>query len=318
MPIVFSDLHLREKSEDVCFRVLDEIGNLAARGDKRIIFCGDFWHIRYAIHVRLLNKVSAVLRRWDQLGLHVDFVPGNHDQIDVEGTNALEVFEAFPRVRVWSEPGVVDGIGFVPHRKHALDQARVLDYAADNGAALIYSHFGVRGSMMNSRQADQEGLDVDSSWPDLILGHYHCRQTGDGWEYVGSPYQTNFAEAGNRCGCLIDGVFVELDVGAPVHHILRWDPAEEADPPKNPGKPRDHVRLDIAATREMIVGGKFKGVLKRYSLEDAQVNIIPVDVAREHRFSLERGETIAAAAKRFSAERLAGADHTEALERWMK
>jgi hypothetical protein len=40
MAIVFSDLHLRESSEDVCFRVLDKIEELAKQKDKHIIFCG--------------------------------------------------------------------------------------------------------------------------------------------------------------------------------------------------------------------------------------------------------------------------------------
>jgi metallophosphoesterase superfamily enzyme len=43
-----------------------------------IIFLGDFWHIRGALRVEVLNRVMAELAQWTQ---PVVLLPGNHDQV---------------------------------------------------------------------------------------------------------------------------------------------------------------------------------------------------------------------------------------------
>jgi DNA repair exonuclease SbcCD nuclease subunit len=332
--IVLSDLHLRESSEDVCFRVLDEIESLALGDDKHIVCCGDFWHIRYQLNVRLLNRVAELMRRWEDLGLELDLVPGNHDQVDVAGRNALEVFEG-NNCLVWTEPGVdnLGHCGFVPYRKDRDEQLECLRAVAEETPAIIFGHFGIQGATMNNGQKDRDGLEVltqlMSPRSHLVLGHYHKRQSGNGWEYVGSPYQTSFGEAGNACGVLhIDSGFerawTPIEVQAPTHHILKWDPAKDPEPPVRPQHAHAKVRLDIEASHEMIVSGKFKGVLKTAGLADVEIQVVPTKVDRQERFALEGGETLLSAAERFAVERFAtekaaGSDverAMEALRRW--
>lgn len=312
--IVFSDLHLRESSEGACAKVLAAVGELARQQTQPwIVFCGDFWHIRYQVSVRLQNMVAAWL---ESLGkFRVDFVVGNHDQIDTVGANALEVFRAFGNVRVWTEPGVADGYGFVPYRKDPAAVTKMLSAVATQRPRRIFAHFGVSGSLMNNGTADQSGFYVPQNLPPLILGHYHKRQEGPPgaggepiWRYVGSPYQTSFGEAGNVCSVLdVSDALVQvapLDLGLPVHHIIEWDPAVSVDPPPVPGRPGDRVRLDIKASQEMIIAGKFGQVLKKHGLGEAQVNVVPVAVSRDHKFAVQAGESVKDAAVRFAKERL--------------
>jgi hypothetical protein len=331
--IVFSDLHLRESSEDACRLVLDRIGVLATTSrDRHVVFCGDFWHIRYQVTVRLQNMVAQILRAWAGGGIRVDFVPGNHDQVDMGGQNALQVFDAFPHVRVWTEPGVDGVLGFAPYRKDPEEVRRMLASMVGS-AGVIFAHFGVGGALMNNGHADDAGFVVPVDLPPIVLGHYHKRQAGPLgahrwpiWQYVGSPYQTSYGEAGNVCGCLemLEGVFprfLPLDLGIPEHHIVTWDPSVSEVPPPRPGKPGDHVRLDIKASQEMLVAGKFQTVLKKHGLDDVQVNVVPVAAPREHRFALQTGETLKAAADRFAQERMEqGQDQQavlDALGRWV-
>lgn len=330
--IVFADLHLRERSEDVCFRVLEAVERLALEDDHHVVCCGDFWHIRYQLNVRLLNRVAELMRRWDELGIRVDFVPGNHDQVDVDGRNALEVFEG-PGCYIWTEPGAyADGrCGFVPYRKDPAQQFE--DLVAVSRKVLpdgiIFGHLAIDGAVMNNGRKCQEGLRLSSSMgisPWLVLGHYHERQSGQGWSYVGSPYQTDFGEAGNVCGVLRLGSgepeWLPLGVGAPTHHVLKWDPAKDEQPPPRPTAPNAKVRLDIEASHEMIVSGKFKAALKTAGLDDVEVQVVPVKVERQERFEMRRGETLLEAAERFAVERLdpnEGGDAEtamEALRRW--
>jgi len=321
--IVFSDLHLKESSEEICFAVLKWIEE-AAKGDVdngHIIFCGDWWHLRYQVSVRLLNRVAELIDRWtNKLRFQVDFVPGNHDQVDVDGHNALEIFEAFGGVTVWTEPGIErkGNLGFVPYRKDLEEQRDSLIAVRKElpAKSIVFGHFGVTGSIMNNGKRAIEGLEnLGESFlgghqinQRIILGHYHRRQDSKAFEYVGSPYQTSFGEAGNTCGCLIgkrtDLKFVEIEVGAPKHHILKWDPTRDENPPPWPGGPHDHVRLDIESGHEAIVSGKFRTVLKKSGLENAQVNVVPVQQPREHRFQAQQGESLLDSAGRFLRERL--------------
>ena len=342
--IVFSDLHLREQSEDVCFRVLDRIAAAARDSDHHVVCCGDFWNIRYQVNVRLLNRVHAVLEAWGSEGIAVDFLPGNHDQVDVSGRNALEVFEAHEYVTVWTDPGTYEvelpggelvTLGFVPYRKDIDVQRADLTSVLAHKPTVVFGHFGIHGAIMNSGQVDQGGLHLPASDALVVLGHYHKHyqhvetrgRRERGWVYVGSPYQVDFGEVGNVCGFLtVDPAgrfaFDAFDVSAPRHCILRWDPVEQEAPPALPDGfdvERDHVRLDIKASQETIVEGKFKAILKRSGLDQVRVNVVPVQVSRDAKMAIGEGETLLAAARRFAAERLAGEAldaPIAALERW--
>jgi hypothetical protein len=265
--------------------------------------------------LRLLNRTAEVIKRWtEDLGFQLDFVPGNHDQVDTAGRNALEVFEAFSNVRVWTEPGVLEEqrFGFIPYHKDPEVIRGWMDAVESESVQVVFAHFGVQGAKMNNSHTDSDGVKFRgyTSHPPYILGHYHARQAHpQGFMYVGSPYQTNFGEAGNSCGCLIYGEkfvpeFVPIEVGAPRHHVLTWDPTASDVPPEHPGAPTDKIRLDIKASSEMLIDGKFKGVLKKHGLENVQVNVIPVSVEREHRFEIQPSEGLLHAAERFCQERV--------------
>ena len=315
MSVVFSDLHLREQSADVCFRVLEHVRKRALETDKHVIFSGDFWHIRYQVPVRLQNRLKRELEMWDEHEIQFEIVPGNHDQVDIDGENALEIFDAYENIRVHTNPGYgyigVAGsrstlkAGFIPYRKDPGEvYAAITDLVTHNQPQIIFAHFPLQGSIMNNGSKDQHGFPFPPGLNvPLILGHYHKRQVGPtlqgswpAWQYVGSPYQTNYGEVGNQCGILIieenEGrypkvTFEPLDVGAPKHYIVEWDPSKSDTPPPAPGEPGDNVWLKIKASREMIVSGKFKGVLKKHGLGDVCVSVEPVRVDREHRFAVD-------------------------------
>jgi len=54
--IIFSDLHVKGSSIETCEAVLDKVHEAAVQRDAGIIFLGDFWHVRGALSVELLNR----------------------------------------------------------------------------------------------------------------------------------------------------------------------------------------------------------------------------------------------------------------------
>jgi hypothetical protein len=76
--VIFSDLHVKGSSIDVCEEVLHQVHEAAKLRDAGIIFLGDFWHVRGALSVELLNRVLGSLSKWE---CPVIMIPGNHDQV---------------------------------------------------------------------------------------------------------------------------------------------------------------------------------------------------------------------------------------------
>lgn len=227
--LLFSDLHLREESADVCFTVLREIRKEAVdRGISTIGFLGDFWHIRYAVPVRLLNRVLAEFSEYGNAGLRVILLPGNHDQIDVAGENALDVFGALPWVRVYSSPEIDDYGVWIPYRHDRGEVVAALERGLAADAGVAFHHGPIRGALMNHLVENLDGIEVDAfrGFRKVLLGHYHQRQAlgPEGrCQYVGSPWQTRADEAGQAKGYAIwDGRVLEYvdRVWGPRFHTL--------------------------------------------------------------------------------------------------
>jgi DNA repair exonuclease SbcCD nuclease subunit len=205
--IIFSDLHLDVDSADVCLgHILPGILEATKQHkDKRVAFLGDFWHVRYRVVVRLQVAVRDELRRWGDAGVSLEIIPGNHDQVDIGGRNALEVFDDLPHVRVYTEPTETkDGL-WIPYRKRQEDIAMPLRQWREkrNGPGVLFMHHGIRGAWMNDNRQNTEGLPLGMFGSDTVLcGHYHKRQQIPDrliW-YIGSPRQVSAKEVGQDKG----------------------------------------------------------------------------------------------------------------------
>jgi hypothetical protein len=71
--IIFSDLHVKSTSIDTCEKVLDRVHAEALQRSAGVIFLGDFWHVRGAVSVDLLNRVLKCFQKWSQ---PVIMIPG--------------------------------------------------------------------------------------------------------------------------------------------------------------------------------------------------------------------------------------------------
>lgn len=234
--LLFSDLHLRPESEEVCFRVLDDlletVKSLNCGAHSTIGFLGDFWHMRYAVPVHLLNRVAKWVQKVLSSNMDLILLPGNHDQVDELGQHALEVF-ADVGARVYSSP-TWDEWGFwMPYRKDKEVVADTLGKWASSSLhkapKVLFGHLPVNGAMMNNLRADSDGQDPGSfaGFSKVMLGHYHKRQVlaGGRITYIGSPWQTRADEYGQQKGFAVwDDVtqkltFLDRNIGTRYHRI---------------------------------------------------------------------------------------------------
>jgi DNA repair exonuclease SbcCD nuclease subunit len=202
--IVFSDLHLSEDSAEVVFqKVLPGILEAAKNDSDRLIAClGDFWHVRYKIPVALQNQVVEWLRALKRERLQLYLLPGNHDQINGAGENALEVFADLDHVTVITEPTWNRYGLWIPYRKDRADLEQALALPAPSAPAILWMHHGVKGAEMAPGVLGEIGLEPHQflRWKIVLCGHFHKRQALGNIIYVGSPYQVTAAEAGQVKG----------------------------------------------------------------------------------------------------------------------
>lgn len=257
--LIASDVHLDEDTADtVLRRVLPGLADAAvAHGVSDIALNGDIYELRYKVNVDLQNALRDwLIRVTGVTGRRVWFNPGNHDQVDLAGRNALEVFGDIPGVHVFTEPGANKWGFWVPYRRLGEDLRQAIPATPPPGCPpVLFLHHGLKGAWMNDNRRADEGVDPESmpAWRYVICGHYHKRQEiarthGRAW-YVGSPYQVSWHEAGQDKGyALWDPAAGELryfntDWG-PRHHRVEAGPAGVDLSAVRPG---DEVRVTAAA-----------------------------------------------------------------------
>lgn len=253
--ILFSDLHLRPDNADIIFgEVLPGIlaGALKFTDRQHVVFLGDLLHVRYSVPVEILNGLHETWKEWLGQGVTIDLLPGNHDQIDVQGRHALEVFSEHTNVMVWTEPGWCSDGFFMPYRKDPDITRAVLTEALESkpptSPKVLFYHGGILGALMNDSRASDEGLDLADlkPWAKVFCGHYHKYQELSRKKviYIGSSWQSRSDEAGQTKGyCVWDGKKLErvpTNFG-PSYHVFELEDGEEPD--LTGVAKRDHVRI---------------------------------------------------------------------------
>lgn len=204
--IIFSDLHVKSSSIEICEEVLKKVHDEALARNAGIMFLGDFWHVRGVLNVELLNRVLKSLQVWSQ---PVIMIPGNHDQVTLGGTvHALEPLKyAFEEEKILmiNEPSICLNALWVPYRRdHHLMKSILHAGNKNDNIDIIFCHADVKGAFMNDGIRSREGILI-TEFPEnmpIYSGHFHKPHTMSkglsSLRYVGSPYQTSLSEAGQK------------------------------------------------------------------------------------------------------------------------
>lgn len=294
--ILFSDLHLKPESEATAFEVLESIRTYAVNYNIKLVgFLGDFWHLRYQVPVYLLNRVHEELQQWQQAGIQMVMLPGNHDQVDVVGRNALEVFQAFINIAVMTEPGeltpYLPGIFWIPYRKSHDEIQKALTQARMCGCPVVFAHLPIKGALQNNRRTDEDGIPVGMfrGFKKVLLGHYHKRQEffGGGLAYIGSPYQTRADEFGQDKGFVVyDGNQLEWVTtfhGKRYHRFDGKPTNQELSTVKQGDSVRIVVQTEVEAEQ---VRTQFKGLGDELVVEAEEITVAAP------RYGLTKGSAI--------------------------
>ena len=226
--LLFTDLHVRADTLDRAIAVLDFVNQKATELEvDDVVFLGDFWDQRGVLSVRQVDRVMDAFDKWTH---KLRLIPGNHDQVTVDGTvHGLRIFEKYPNIEVIHEPCGTEDKLFLPWREGSEEQNAMFESPSCEGRT-IFAHAEATGASANNGHVmDGRFSLADASKARAVyLGHFHKRQQiGDNVFYIGSPFEQNFGERDMPHGiALVTSEKIEPEwfevPGMPKHHRISY------------------------------------------------------------------------------------------------
>jgi len=247
--LVIGDLHFDNKFRgmlDAQREAVIKICDLHKECDK-VIFLGDLMmHRNPRPEVLLaLNKMIDTVSQ----DREVFILRGNHDSVTKsdDGVTSLSLFEN-SKVKVITHTYIdhKNKWMFIPHYE---DEQKIKDdLACAPKGYTIFGHFGYNGVLNSAGDADFS-LSISDFKNPTILGHIHTEGRNGNVTVLGTPYSTNFGEAGKDC---YYGILDERGLGklpskyGPRHLVVDYDNVEDnLDWINKDSKPTDYTLLRI-------------------------------------------------------------------------
>lgn len=210
--LFFADLHIfnhfsKTIFEDIAQKFLYDLLAYCKKNDiHKIIFLGDWFHLKNKIQVPSYIKSIEVLTAFKNEGIDITFLIGNHDspQADTNDFSILHSFDNFGNVGHvvplydWED---IDGVRF-----HYLSYTKELPvFEMGTNVNVLCGHLDINNFTMEGNFICSNGFAEDcfSQFDYVFSGHYHKHQVRGNITYVGSPYQTRFSERFDDKGFMV-------------------------------------------------------------------------------------------------------------------
>jgi DNA repair exonuclease SbcCD nuclease subunit len=230
--LIIGDLHFEDKPRGMMKAQAAAVTQICEdRGGEcdKVIFLGDLMMHRNPRPTVLL-ALKELMEGIVDLGYDIFILRGNHDSVTKadDGVTSLSLFEnEFVHVYTQYHEDHFRKWIFIPHYE---DEERIKQYLANAPEGYtIFGHFGYYGVLNSAGDADFE-LSISDFKNPTILGHIHKAGRNGNVSVLGTPYTTNFGEAGKDCyyGVLYSSRLekVSCEYG-PRHLVVDYDSVEE-------------------------------------------------------------------------------------------
>lgn len=177
-------------------------------GITTVIQTGDFFDSRKSVDLLTLQRVKTeFLDVLKERGVTLHIPVGNHD-VFWRHSNELSSPEMllnkeYPNIHIYSEPTEVlfDNLNvlMMPWINNQNYNTSV-DKINSTMATVMVAHLELNGFVMHSGVISQSGMDKQtfSRFDKVITGHFHAKSTLEPIYYVGTPYDTSWADYGDK------------------------------------------------------------------------------------------------------------------------
>jgi len=253
-------LHIRLENLELSRRILDDLYVLSKDKNANLIILGDLFHTKAIIRSECLN---LVLERFSRPDWNILVLVGNHDyetaqckEHALSSLNLLENVDVIDDYR-WFSTRSGKEIAFIPYRPTTESFEEFLKQC--NNEKYLFCHQGIRNFLMNNNKVDDIGVEdsILKKFDRVISGHYHKPHQGKNIIYVGSPYQQNFGESGERKRIIeldtvsnnVENIYLD-DYPKYIIKRIKINDLLKNDTTKLNISDIDHLRLDLVGAKE--------------------------------------------------------------------
>ena len=247
--LVIGDLHFDNKPMGMLDAQKEAIIKICKTHKEcdNVIFLGDLMmhrNPRPSVLLALKEMLDVVSK-----DKQVYILRGNHDSVTKadDGVTALTLFES-SKVKVVTQTWLdhKNKWAFIPHYE---DEQKIKQYLSDTPEGYtVFGHFGYYGVLNSAGDADFS-LSLSDFKNPTILGHIHKEGRNGNVTVLGTPYSTNFGEAGKDCfyGILDEtGLDKMPSIWGPRHLVVEYDSVEDnLDWINQDQSPEDYTLLRI-------------------------------------------------------------------------
>lgn len=194
--LVIGDLHLDDKYKSLLDEQLLTVDKIISKEDPHeLILLGDLFMHRTP-SPRVFVRLKQYITKWSERCV-IHMLRGNHDSANKsdDGLTALEVYRDEGKVYIWNDFGVYNDKYFIPHYEN---EESIRDCLAQCPSdAKVFGHFGYGGCAHYISESDSIVALSDFQCP-TYLGHIHNFKQNGLVTLLGTPYTTNFGEAGAK------------------------------------------------------------------------------------------------------------------------
>ena len=214
--LITSDLHIHPHRGDSrrvddgveCLKWIYETARIA--GLHTVIIAGDFLHHRFSLPAMAFAKAFGVAKSAHDDGINTIFMLGNHDMLYEDDWSLHSLAGVYNWATVINAPTkmMVEGydVDFLPYTPQPSKYINSPPF--DKPARTLISHLAIANAILNSKynilsveddSKEKEHIEAEKlhKWEKVWLGHYHYGQkVTEQVEYIGSPMQLTFGEAG--------------------------------------------------------------------------------------------------------------------------
>ncbi len=228
---------------------------------------GDMFETRKPTHTTTLDYFKKnFFDRLEELDIHMKVLTGNHDcpKLHTLKPNALTVnLSSYKNITIFDEPTEVkindkNSVLMVPWICRD-NEVECMDMIRTSKCNVVLGHFECKGARMSGAVCE-EGLELSEfDRYDLALsGHFHVKGVYGKMEYVGTPYETSWADYGEKKGIhTLDTETLELEF-IPNHHRMYYKLHYNDDKDMSVFLKNDYTNCYVRAIVEQRDDSKFK------------------------------------------------------------